>query len=112
MDRGDSPCGRKESDMTEVTKHACMQGTYNSAGRCFPDEALQAVLVSQASSAAWSWVSRCGAHKLFWGQPRCVSCNTGKEQVIWGSLPMNTAAELFQITAKREKPMLCRDVKS
>ena len=47
MDRGDSPCGRKESDMTEVTKHACMQGTYNSGGRCFPDEACKVLLVSR-----------------------------------------------------------------
>ena len=30
-------------------------------------------------------------------------CNTGKVQVIWGRWPRNTAAELFQITAKRGK---------
>ena len=48
MDRGDSPRGRKESDMTEATKHACMQGIYNLGGRCFPKEALQTALVSQS----------------------------------------------------------------
>ena len=48
MDRGDSPRARKESDMTEATKHTYMQGTYNLSGRCFPKEALQTALVSQS----------------------------------------------------------------